>query len=61
MSPEQTNLKTLLAEYTIPGARELTLPEKDGAFRCVACGHRCLIRPGKAGALGVRFSLSSCA
>ena len=61
MSPDSTSLKSLLAESTIVGAQELTLSEKDGAFRCVACGHRSLIRPGKAGALGVRFSLSSCA
>ncbi|GAB4515662.1 MAG: AmmeMemoRadiSam system radical SAM enzyme [Anaerolineae bacterium] len=31
-------------------------PERDGAVRCVACGHRCLIRPGKRGICQVRFN-----
>ncbi|MBI2423630.1 MAG: AmmeMemoRadiSam system radical SAM enzyme [Candidatus Hydrogenedentes bacterium] len=34
----------------------LALPEEDGAVRCVACGHRCLIREGKAGVCRVRFN-----
>ena len=29
-------------------------PEVDGAVRCVACAHRCLIRPGRAGICQVR-------
>ncbi|MDK1022573.1 MAG: AmmeMemoRadiSam system radical SAM enzyme [Candidatus Hydrogenedentes bacterium] len=56
MLSETKSLKELLGENTISGARELTLPEKDGAFRCVACGHRCLIRPGRAGVCRVRFN-----
>ena len=32
----------------------LGLPESDGAVRCVACAHRCLIRPGRAGICRVR-------
>jgi len=32
----------------------LGLPEPDGAVRCVACAHRCLIRPGRAGICQVR-------
>jgi pyruvate formate lyase activating enzyme len=32
----------------------LGLPEPDGAVRCVACAHRCLIRPGRAGICHVR-------
>ena len=32
----------------------LGLPEPDGAVRCVACAHRCLIRPGRSGICQVR-------
>ena len=32
----------------------LGLPEPDGAVRCIACAHRCLIRPGRAGICHVR-------
>jgi pyruvate formate lyase activating enzyme len=32
----------------------LGLTEADGAVRCVACAHRCLIRPGRAGICRVR-------
>ena len=56
MLSEAKSLKELLAGNTIAGARELSLPEGDGAVRCVACGHRCLIRPGRAGVCHVRFN-----
>ena len=49
-------LKDLLNESTIPAAPELAIPEGDGAIRCVACGHRCFIREGKAGICRVRFN-----
>jgi len=29
---------------------------RDNALRCVACGHRCLIRPGRRGICQVRFN-----
>jgi pyruvate formate lyase activating enzyme len=32
----------------------LAMPEQDGAVRCVACAHRCLIRPGRQGICHVR-------
>jgi len=32
----------------------LAVAEADGAVRCVACAHRCLIRPGRAGICHVR-------
>jgi pyruvate formate lyase activating enzyme len=32
----------------------LAIPEADGAVRCVACAHRCLLRPGRAGICHVR-------
>lgn len=49
-------LKNLLSETTIPAAPELAVAEGDGAVRCVACGHRCYIREGKAGICRVRFN-----
>lgn len=52
----RVQLREVLEEHTMPAAPELALPEKDGAVRCVACGHRCLIREGKAGVCKVRFN-----
>ncbi|HWZ27507.1 MAG TPA: radical SAM protein, partial [Gemmatimonadales bacterium] len=37
-------------------AGSLVTPEPEGAVRCVACGHRCLIRPGRRGICKVRFN-----
>ena len=39
---------------TVEGELYQRLP--DGAVRCVACGHRCLIRAGKRGICKVRFN-----
>lgn len=49
-------LKDLLANNTIPAASQLAISEAGGAVRCVACGHRCYIRDGKAGICRVRFN-----
>ena len=35
---------------------ELCTEEAEGAVRCLACAHRCLIRPGKRGICGVRYN-----
>jgi pyruvate formate lyase activating enzyme len=35
---------------------ELVEPLADHAVRCLACGHRCLIRPGRRGICKVRFN-----
>lgn len=47
-----------LSEYldamTVPG--ELSESLLDGSVRCHACGHRCLIRPGRRGICKVRFN-----
>lgn len=53
--PTQVKLKDLLSETTIPAAPELAVAEGN-AIRCVACGHRCFIREGKAGICRVRFN-----
>ena len=49
---------TTLAEYLDSMTREGELVEalQDGAVRCVACGHRCLVRPGRRGICQVRFN-----
>jgi pyruvate formate lyase activating enzyme len=49
-------LKQLLSENTMPSAPELALDEGEGVIRCVACGHRCRIAPGKSGICRVRFN-----
>lgn len=43
-----------LDSMTAEGELFETLP--DGAVRCYACGHRCLIRPGRRGICQVRFN-----
>jgi pyruvate formate lyase activating enzyme len=44
----------VLDELTVEGTLYERLP--DEAVRCFACGHRCLIRPGKRGICQVRFN-----
>lgn len=50
-----TSLKHLLSDNTIPAAEELIEREPTG-IRCLACGHRCFIKPGRAGVCRVRFN-----
>ena len=47
-------LQETLDALVVPG--ELVQAEADGAVRCVACGHRCLVRPGRRGICKVRFN-----
>lgn len=49
-----SNLSDVLDRLTVPGELYEALP--DGAVRCYACGHRCLIRPGRRGICQVRFN-----
>lgn len=51
---ESMPLARLLDTSVRPG--EILEPAKDGAVRCLACGHRCLIRPGRRGICKVRFN-----
>lgn len=55
-----TQLRQLLEDNTIAAAPQLARLEDGGhgqaAVRCLACGHRCLIREGKAGVCRVRFN-----
>ena len=50
----ETTLGELLDPLTIEGDLYETLP--DGAVRCYACGHRCLIKQGRRGICKVRFN-----
>jgi pyruvate formate lyase activating enzyme len=47
-------LSEYLDRMTHPG--ELVEAAENGDLRCVACGHRCLIRPGRRGICQVRFN-----
>lgn len=49
-----STLGDLLDPLTVEG--ELYEPLADGALRCFACGHRCLIRQGRRGICKVRFN-----
>jgi len=50
-----TTLKTLLADNTLAADPALVRVEGDG-IRCLACGHRCLVRDGRDGVCRVRFN-----
>lgn len=49
------SLRALLAENTMPADQALVRAEGD-AVRCLACGHRCLVKPGRQGVCRVRFN-----
>lgn len=49
-------IKELLTANTMPSAPELVIDEGEHTLRCVACGHRCRIAPGKSGVCRVRFN-----
>ncbi len=54
---DKKRLSELLSQYTMEAAPELAWPDEEpGAVRCVACGHRCLIREGRAGICQVRYN-----
>ena len=50
-------LKELLAGNTMPAAESLILRGEGGSVRCFACGHRCLVKPGRPGVCRVRFNV----
>lgn len=49
-----SSLSDTLDELTVDGS--LFEPQADGAIRCTACGHRCLMREGRRGICQVRFN-----
>src|SRR2546421_837299 len=50
------SLKEMLHRYSAPAAEELIERKEEGAIQCFACGHRCLIKPGRDGVCRVRFN-----
>lgn len=54
-TPQIVSLKSLLADHTAAAAPELVRSEGD-AIRCLACGHRCKVLPGRDGVCRVRFN-----
>jgi pyruvate formate lyase activating enzyme len=52
--PETITLHDLLAQHVARG--ELSEPMPDKWVRCVACGHRCKIAPGRDGICKVRYN-----
>ena len=54
--PASSPLKDLLADNTMAAAPQLSQPQAEQRVRCLACGHRCLIGPGKSGVCRVRFN-----
>lgn len=51
-----SRLAELLDRCSNPADPALMAPGPGGAVRCAACGHRCLVRPGKRGVCRVRFN-----
>jgi pyruvate formate lyase activating enzyme len=49
-----TTIGNVVDRLTAPA--ELGVAQADGSVRCMACGHRCLVRPGRRGICQVRFN-----
>src|SRR5688500_14453528 len=49
-------LKEMLHQYSAPAAEALIERKENGDVQCFACGHRCLIKPGRDGVCRVRFN-----
>lgn len=52
----QESLEALLRRHSVPRQECCSDAEEPEAVRCVACAHRCLIRPGRGGICKVRFN-----
>ena len=50
------SLKQLLHEYTAPADPALVEVREGGDIQCFACGHRCLVKPGRDGICRVRYN-----
>src|SRR3712207_1496825 len=50
------SLKDMLHQYSAPAADALIERKDGGAVQCFACGHRCLVKPGRDGVCRVRFN-----
>jgi pyruvate formate lyase activating enzyme len=49
-------LKDMLHQFSVPAAEALIERKDGGAVQCFACGHRCLVKPGRDGVCRVRFN-----
>ncbi len=50
------SLKDMLHQLSMPAANELIERKDGGDVQCFACGHRCLVKPGRDGVCRVRFN-----
>lgn len=50
------SLKEMLHRHSVPAAEALIERRPDGAVQCFACGHRCVVKPGRDGVCRVRFN-----
>src|SRR4051794_17007480 len=50
------SLKDMLHRYSGEAAEALIDRKEGGAVQCFACGHRCIIKPGRDGVCRVRFN-----
>ena len=50
------SLKQMLHQHSVPAADALIERRENGAIQCFACGHRCVVQPGKDGVCRVRFN-----
>jgi len=50
------SMRDQLHQFSMPAAEALIEHGANGGVRCFACGHRCLIQPGKDGVCRVRFN-----
>jgi pyruvate formate lyase activating enzyme len=50
------SLKEMLHRYSVPAAEALIERKDGGAVQCFACGHRCIVKPGRDGVCRVRFN-----
>src|SRR3954465_5455785 len=50
------SLKQMLHKQSVPAAEALIEHKDNGAVQCFACGHRCVVMPGRDGVCRVRFN-----
>ncbi|MFI5378562.1 MAG: AmmeMemoRadiSam system radical SAM enzyme [Tepidisphaerales bacterium] len=50
------SVKRVLSQHTAPAAPELIRKHDNGDIECLACGHTCLVKPGRDGVCRVRFN-----
>jgi pyruvate formate lyase activating enzyme len=50
------SLKDMLHQFSAPAAEALIEQKENGDIQCFACGHRCLVKPGRDGVCRVRFN-----